>query len=257
MKKILIIGESCVDEYVYGTCTRICPEAPAICFCRSSTEIIKSNIGMAGNVMLNMSAINKNNQIDIITNIQALSIIKRRFIDSRYNAIVFREDINDFSDPLDPNKFEYSGYDAIVFSDYNKGFISEYHYEMISDLCSDNTVIFADTKKKITKNIARYVDFLKINNNEFRENISDINEISSYCSIIITQGSNGASLIDHASVKNFPTLPIEIRDVCGAGDTFLASLVTNYLETKNIEDSIVFANQCSSKVVSKFGVCIP
>ena len=30
--KIAVIGESCIDEYVYGTCDRVCPEAAALCF---------------------------------------------------------------------------------------------------------------------------------------------------------------------------------------------------------------------------------
>lgn len=45
-----------------------------------------------------------------------------------------------------------------------------------------------------------------------------------------------------------------LRDVCGAGDTFLAALTINYLATKNIDLAIQFANSCACKVVSKFGV---
>ena len=50
------------------------------------------------------------------------------------------------------------------------------------------------------------------------------------------------------------TKKIEIRDVSGAGDTFLAALAVKYANTNNIEESILFAQKCSTKVVQKLGV---
>ena len=32
MKKILVIGESCLDIFQYGDCKRLCPEAPVPVF---------------------------------------------------------------------------------------------------------------------------------------------------------------------------------------------------------------------------------
>ena len=51
--KILVIGDSCIDKFIYGSCERICPEAPVPVFNPlSSTE----NIGMAGNVKNNLES---------------------------------------------------------------------------------------------------------------------------------------------------------------------------------------------------------
>ena len=47
---------------------------------------------------------------------------------------------------------------------------------------------------------------------------------------------------------------VEIKDVSGAGDSFLAGLCVNYLETQNIEQAIEYANKCASQVVQKKGV---
>lgn len=47
---------------------------------------------------------------------------------------------------------------------------------------------------------------------------------------------------------------IEVRDLSGAGDTFMASLVFKYVETKDLVESIKFANDCATKVVQKRGV---
>ena len=51
--------------------------------------------------------------------------------------------------------------------------------------------------------------------------------------------------------------PKQTIDVSGAGDTFTASFILKYFETKNIEDSIIFANKMASIVVSKKGVSTP
>jgi sugar/nucleoside kinase (ribokinase family) len=46
-------------------------------------------------------------------------------------------------------------------------------------------------------------------------------------------------------------------DVSGAGDTFTASFISKYFQTKDIKESIQFANQMASIVVSKRGVKTP
>ena len=47
-----------------------------------------------------------------------------------------------------------------------------------------------------------------------------------------------------------------MKDLSGAGDTFIAGLVVKYIETEDIEKSIKFANQCASKVVTQKGVAV-
>jgi sugar/nucleoside kinase (ribokinase family) len=51
--------------------------------------------------------------------------------------------------------------------------------------------------------------------------------------------------------------PKQTIDVSGAGDTFTAFFSLKYFETKNIAESITFANQMASIVVSKRGVTTP
>jgi D-beta-D-heptose 7-phosphate kinase/D-beta-D-heptose 1-phosphate adenosyltransferase len=52
----------------------------------------------------------------------------------------------------------------------------------------------------------------------------------------------------------YPVEKVQIRDVSGAGDTFLSGLVAEYVLTNNIEKSILFAQQCATVVVQKPGV---
>jgi sugar/nucleoside kinase (ribokinase family) len=57
--------------------------------------------------------------------------------------------------------------------------------------------------------------------------------------------------------KLYETKRIENFDVCGAGDTFFASFVYKFLCTKNINESIIFANAASSVTVQQNGVYSP
>ena len=281
--KILLIGESFTDEYVYGTCDRICSEAPAICF--KSDGHTTQNQGMAANVLSNLNSLHPSLQVDLITN--KSTIIKRRFIDTKYNTIVFREDHKDFCDNFVQADFTddfFIGYDAIVFSDYCKGFISEEDIEYICSQSDPKTPKFIDTKKRLGSFI-KYFDFIKINEHEFENNyprkIRRFKERDPYTgeerelsttfdpesilwsckNLIVTRGERGAmhfSKGSHISHK-YDTLPVpeNVKDVCGAGDTFLAAFVIKYLESQDIPTSINWANQCAGKVVRKFGVATP
>jgi D-beta-D-heptose 7-phosphate kinase/D-beta-D-heptose 1-phosphate adenosyltransferase len=253
-KNIAIIGESCVDEYVYGTCDRVCPEAAALCFKHDSNKT--TNIGMAGNTYNNMKTLDKESNIELITT--QSEIIKRRFVDKRYNTIIFREDINDTCESIQLDKYDFSKYDCIVFSDYCKGFLS---YSDIIDICkrkNNECITFMDTKKKLN-DFVKYIDFVKINSKEFSMNILDLKNINSLCSLIVTTGENGANFYNKGNSQfiNYPSKRIQLRDVCGAGDTFLAGLVVEYMRSRDIIESIKYANECSSRVVSQFGVVTP
>jgi sugar/nucleoside kinase (ribokinase family) len=68
--------------------------------------------------------------------------------------------------------------------------------------------------------------------------------------IIQTRGKYGC---DYKG-KTYPTQEVPVKDVSGAGDTFLAGLVHNYVLTKNIESAIEFAQKCTTIVIQKSGV---
>lgn len=68
--------------------------------------------------------------------------------------------------------------------------------------------------------------------------------------LIHTRGSNGC---DFRGI-NYPVEQISVRDTSGAGDSFMAALVINYLRTADITSSIKSANRAASKVVKTRGV---
>ena len=71
--KVLLIGDSCIDRYHYGTVERISPEAPVPIFKVLKTE---NKNGMSLNVKENLLGLGVS--VDIITNEK--EIIKSRHI---------------------------------------------------------------------------------------------------------------------------------------------------------------------------------
>ena len=242
-KNILVIGESCKDYFVYGECVRLCPAAPAPVF--NPIETIE-NPGMAKNVHRNIKKLY--NGCDIFTNSNWEQISKSRYVHKGTNQLLLRVDINDDKvERCDVSKMEISKYEIIVISDYCKGFLLEEDIQYISN---NHGCVFLDTKKRLGS-WCDAVSYIKINNYEYEKTKYDIsNKIKD--KLIITQGLQGCSF----KGTNFPVKEVQIKDLSGAGDTFLAGLVVKFLNTRDISESITFANQCATKAVQKRGVSI-
>ena len=215
--KILIIGEVCEDIFIYGNAQRMSGEAPVPVFI--PTKITKNN-GMAGNTYNNVKSLKNDAIIHLIR--QNCYISKTRYIDEKFNHMFLRVDegeneIEKFN--LSKCKIDFSIYDLLIVSDYNKGF---------------------------------FYDFVKVNEEEYLRNKKLIDE--NFNNVLITLGKNGVRFRD----KHYPSpSPKETIDVSGAGDTFTTSFILKYYETNDIGNSINFANEMASIVVSKRGVVTP
>src|SRR3984885_645972 len=115
--KVLLIGDSCVDEYVYGICSRLNPEAPVPVLDYDRTEF---KPGMAANVYENLKSFKL--EVEFITNKE--KIVKTRYVDHKYNHQILRVDRHETLTPLEEASFD-KKYNAIVISDYDKGFITK------------------------------------------------------------------------------------------------------------------------------------
>ena len=249
--RVLVIGDSCQDIFVYGDITRISPEAPIPVFVPSHTE---KNDGMARNVSHNVEALEM--YISTITNKNG--IVKKRYVDNRSGQMVLRGDEHDYCERIDKKVLEdirnnkckpyFSGstdVDAIIISDYCKGFLEE---DDIQFICENNDNVFVDTKKKLGKWI-EFANFIKINELEYKKN-HEILSNGFEDKLVVTLGSRGCRYRN--KVYSVPEVPV--KDVSGAGDTFLAALVRGYLDTGNIVEGIRFAQECTTIVVQKHGV---
>jgi len=243
MNKILVIGDSCIDIFRYGEVNRLAPEAPIPIII---PEKETSNPGMAGNVARNIKALGY--ETDFITNQNKIK--KIRYICSKYNHLLLRVDENDKCENINTyvlQTINWEKYDAVVISDYCKGFLTEENIEYIS---SKHSLTFLDTKK-ILGNWAHNISFIKLNSVEYNHNKNIIlRDPILINKVIQTRGRHGCNYQE----KNYPTTDVPVKDVSGAGDTFLASLVIEYIRSKNIESAIKFAQECTTIVVQKSGV---
>jgi bifunctional ADP-heptose synthase (sugar kinase/adenylyltransferase) len=232
--KLLLIGDSCVDEYIYGICTRLNPEAPVPVMDYTRTE---TKPGMAANVFENLKAFDTD--VTFLTNKE--TIIKTRYVDDKYNHQILRVDRHEVLSPLDNTSFD-KGFDAIVISDYNKGFISKEKLFDIVDAAA--CPVFIDTKKKIIPDKANC--YIKINEAEYK-------------ALDNPPKNTIATLGDKGALYNgiiYPTEKVTVFDVVGAGDTFLAALAYFYLLLGSIEKAIPYANKASAVAVQHTGTYV-
>jgi bifunctional ADP-heptose synthase (sugar kinase/adenylyltransferase) len=232
--KILLIGDDCVDVYQYGTVDRISPEAPVPVF-KYSNEVSKP--GMAANVKANLESLGCN-----VSYMHSDTSTKTRLIDIRSKQQIVRIDNDVVSKAIDFTNIS-SSYDAVVISDYNKGTVS---YELIEAIRKNFAgPVFVDTKKT---DVQRFEGcYVKVNQLEY-------SKLTSKCSTLITTlGSDGAEFMGQV----YPAPRVDVSDVTGAGDTFLAALTYQYIDTGDIEQAIRFANTASAVTVQHLGVYAP
>ena len=251
---VLVIGDSCKDVFIYGDIERISPEAPIPVFVPTHEE---SNDGMAKNVSNNVESL----EMHIYTIRNKSGIVKKRYVENRSSQMVLRVDEHDYCDRIKIKKLQgimnnkFQSYtlmgtvdkiDAIIISDYCKGFLEESDIEHI---CKHNKNVFVDTKKKLGKWI-KDADFIKINELEYQKNHEVLSDNGFEDKLIVTLGSKGCRY----KGKEFPVQEVPVKDVSGAGDTFIAGLVRGYLDTQDISKAIEFAQRCTTLVVQKHGV---
>ena len=249
MKKILVIGETCVDEFIYGRCEKISPEAPVPVFVPGLNSEPNDGLGMASNVFKNLVKLDVD--ADIITNQGKPMPFKTRYVDEVSNQMLLRVDRNDVVHPITEtqiNSIEYDKYDVIVISDYDKGFLSVIN---IMDIAAKHPNVFLDSKKKLGV-WCEDIKLIKVNEKEFEENKEYLtNDYPN--NLIVTLGSDGA-LYHNKNIYIKPEKRVEVRDVAGAGDTFFAAFVASYIKNNDICTAIHFANKCASWVVTQRGV---
>jgi bifunctional ADP-heptose synthase (sugar kinase/adenylyltransferase) len=239
--KVLVIGDSCTDVFVYGYCKRLCPEGPIPIFEPSRTI---TNMGMSGNVVANLKSLGAE-KVELVTNKE--QITKTRYVEEKANHMIIRIDSNDkVSNSFDIKRVPFNDYDAVIVSDYDKGFLTLADLKMISD---SHPLTFIDTKKPLGPEMSGYT-FIKINEVEWENCKGQTYEMWSD-KLIVTMSERGAM---YDGITYPVNNDIEVRDLSGAGDTFMASLVVSYLKTNSIEVSIQYANDCATKVVQKRGV---
>ena len=240
MHNVIVIGDKCTDKYVLGETTRLSPEQPVPVLDQTRIE---ERPGMAGNTELNLKAFG----VNTVLLSQRESITKTRFVDTNSGYQLMRLDetpqVSRIANAELKMAMMHLNPDAIVISDYDKGYIND---DDLWHLCHNfNRPVFVDTKKR--RLFQKDNVYWKINKKEYDDLIQD--HLPNLSNLIVTLGSAGASW----NGMIFKPQVVKVFDVCGAGDTFLAALVYEFLKTKNMQTAIEFANKAAAIAVTHPG----
>jgi D-beta-D-heptose 7-phosphate kinase/D-beta-D-heptose 1-phosphate adenosyltransferase len=212
--RVLIIGDIIIDKYIYGTSTRLSPEAPVPVITHERTE---ETLGGAGLVYKNLKSLGVD--VELYDAGYKKSVKTRVMCDGHY---VTRID-DDFIVPGDAFAdhimlIDFSEFDYVILSDYNKGTL-DYAIDIIAHINKFDCKVIVDPKRHVSHYDGAWL--VKPNRKEYKEL-----EFESWTGNIITTGDSNPVLADIEGNKYFIEMdPIEVADVTGAGDCFLAAFV--------------------------------
>lgn len=290
-RRILVVGDLMIDEWIWGSVTRISPEAPVPVVAVTDHSF---TLGGAGNVANNLRALEA--AVDFVGTIgdDAFAADVRRMLRDEavndsgvfvvgdrpttrktrvvaHNQQVVRADWESSAPLRAADRLRVVEYvreraaqsDAVILSDYAKGLLSRDIVEAAS-ACS---LVLADPKPQ---NISLFagVTCLAPNAHEasaasgvtikddasLREAGSRLLERMQCRYIVITRGEHGMSLFGRDGERfDIPSFARKVFDVSGAGDTVIAVLSLALAAGASIERAVQLANFAAGAVVEKLG----
>jgi D-beta-D-heptose 7-phosphate kinase/D-beta-D-heptose 1-phosphate adenosyltransferase len=289
---ILVIGDLMLDNYLWGKCDRISPEAPVqVVDIQKETTVL----GGAGNVINNLrtlganvsvlSVIGKDESGDELLEmlgkigVDTSLIIKQdgrktskksRVIAVHQQIIRYdketKDDISKDSEKklLENLKSYLNNFDAILLSDYGKGVLTESLTKNIISLAK-NRLVLVDPKGN---DYSKYKGATLITPNKKEASLATKIDIVDEESLhkagkilrdaldldfaIITLSEDGMAIFGD-EVTKIPTVAREVYDVTGAGDTVLASIGYALSCGYDIQKAAKFATSAAAVVVGKLG----
>jgi len=245
--KIAVVGDACIDKYVYGSCDRLCPEGPVPVLNHKHKEHAG---GMSLNVFNNLQ--NMLNDVSVYHYSNDFNKMeKTRFVDQKTNQLLLRVDTNDQCDRIRETSklaIKQNKYDAVVVSDYCKGYMYD---EDIIELGLSSPISFLDSKRKLTRDIVGSFNLIKLNEYEYKVNKELVDRYMK--KFVVTLGSKGVMFLGEIYS---PPKVLQTYDVSGAGDTFLSAIVYKVMSGEHIIKAIEFAQKCCNKVIQERGTCV-
>lgn len=294
--RILVLGDVMLDHYIWGDATRISPEAPV-----PVVDIARDTwtAGGAANVALNiaslgarcavagfigkdeagtkLTAILQDKKIETLpTPGTGATILKTR-------VMVQHQQLCRLDRESPPTAYAFSAAkaeallaeeiercDAVIFSDYAKGILSDEIVARIAKLArAAGKFVALDPKPKrplafqgldlITPNKRESLQLAGIEpapHQKFpaAEVCARLQERYGTRHVVITLGEEGMLLSSEGKIiRTIPTAAREVYDVSGAGDTALAGLVLALAAGASLEQAAHFANAAAGVVVGKLG----
>jgi D-beta-D-heptose 7-phosphate kinase/D-beta-D-heptose 1-phosphate adenosyltransferase len=212
--KVLVIGDVIIDRYIYGTASRLSPEAP-VPVVRHQTTFDRN--GGAGNLYENLRSLGVD--VELLDLSHPKCIKTRVFCDGHYITRIDQDYLTDGLTILETiEAMNFSQYEYVVLSDYAKGVLFE-SKKIIEHINTFGCKIIVDPKQP-----ASYYEGAWLVKPNMKENTEY--GFSSWSSNWIVTDAKGPvrARIDKTNYTVYPE-QVDVNDVTGAGDCFLAAFV--------------------------------
>jgi D-beta-D-heptose 7-phosphate kinase/D-beta-D-heptose 1-phosphate adenosyltransferase len=294
---IILLGDIMLDHNIEGHCNKIANESPIpVVNCQKEYY----NLGGCGNVLMNLlalgatnvylfSKIGNDNNGKILKNLLPNNTINELIEDTDYITITknriysehkllcrFDNEIikqtNKDEEELIIEKIkiilETKNITSVVFSDYNKGFLTKNLCQKIINLCNTyNVSTIVDPKNDYTKYInctlikpnkaeTKNIFKIDIDKNDLEESHKQICDLVKCKTSVITLAGDGITAYSNNSLYKYKENSEEITDVTGAGDIVCSVLGVLYPQIDDTEMIIKIANHLATISISHLGVYI-
>lgn len=290
-KRILVVGDLMLDEYIIGVAERISPEAPVpVILCEQRTY----GAGGAANTALNLISLGAQVTVcGVVGNDWAGEKLRQILSDSGADITgilidpsrpttlktrivaqtqqVARVDVESRACLNGSLEASLRGIarelgrecEAVVVSDYAKGVVTSGLLSGLREL-KGQTLLVAGPKPSNIKHFSGF-DYLSLNRSEAMASVNGAvsfvdagKQLSSQLEVqglVITLGGDGCALFSNGEqLVQLPALRVQVYDVAGAGDTFLSALTLGLIAGCDFVDAAKVATVAAAAVVRKVGV---
>jgi len=253
-KHVLVAGDPGYDVYHFGHVDRVSPEAPVPVFIE---DTIEDRPGMAYNVCQNLAALG-------CVPLQLFPpepwSVKRRFMVGTHQLL--RVDKDRWDSPIsDRPEVDLTSVDAVILSDYAKGWLTDEFCARIVLACRERSIPCVVDPK--LPDWSKFIGCTVIcpNSKEYSAThhgrVDDgLGKDLSYAfdAVLIKQGAKGLTLRTNPSGwQDFPATARHVYDVTGAGDTVVATLAAALAAGAHLAQAAQLANVAAGWVVGEVG----
>lgn len=243
--KVLVFGDVIVDKYIYGTSTRISPEAPVPVV---TFQEEKESLGGAGLVYENLKSLGVD--ATLLQTDQPRSVKTRVICDGHYvTRIDDDKDANSNAVLANVLRSDFSQWDYVILSDYDKGVLDNAK-QIIAHINSQGPKIIVDPKRYAHDYEGAWL--VKPNNSEYTK--FEFDEWQG--NIITTDAGHSVSATIDNMEYTIPVEQVEVSDVTGAGDCFLAAFVYALTKGYSHKKCLEIAVNASTQSVKHTGTYV-
>jgi rfaE bifunctional protein kinase chain/domain len=296
---VLVVGDIMLDSYIWGKVDRISPEAPVPVVLVERRE---DRLGGAANVALNLKALGANVHIlagigndshaiilkelltreamncDGLMHTRSKTTVKTRIIGNAHHLLRLDEEITE--QPNAATEIEIievfkrligaARFDAVIFEDYDKGFLSERIIAELVAMCKSAGIKTAVDPKKRNFRYYRNVTLFKPNLKEIKEGLNiavsgsniasleqadqELRKALQHENTLLTLSENGVYYSSNGISGKHEAHFRQIVDVSGAGDTVISVATLCMAAGLSMEQTAQWSNIAGGLACERVGV---